>query len=142
MKCWTKEELYLLLQSIHVLNDEIDTVIFTSEDFDFVDKIIQCMQSLKHCENKTQMNIFENYLDFEWHIVINHDDTKPSIGNAAFMKFQDNNDERFQFLDDIGKDLEHDVVVGAFSSMMLQMNSKYVVYTKSSSWLDNVWTMA
>lgn len=142
MECWTKEEIFYIIQSIHVLNKNIDTLIFTSEDFDFVDKLLQCIQHLKNCENTTKMNIFEHYLDFKWNIVINHDDTKPSIGNANFKVFKDRKDENFNFQNDIGIDLEHDVVVGAFSSFMLQMNSKYIVYTKSSSWLDNVWTMA
>ena len=142
MECWSRSEIFLIIQSIHVLNKNIDTLIFTSEDFDFVEKLIQCIKYQIHCENTTEMKIFENYLDFKWKIVINHDDTRPSIGNANFMIFQDRKDPKFNFQDNIGIDLDHDVVVGAFSSMMLQMNSKYLVYTKSSSWLDNVWTMA
>eukprot|EP01084_Bolivina_argentea_P036188 66992_1 len=142
MECWTREELFLILQTIHTLNKNIDTVIFTSEDFDFVDKLIKCIKYQIYCDNKTEMNIFSNYLNFKWKIIINYDDNKPSIGNAMFIKFKNNNDEKFKFQNDIGIDLKHDVVVGALSSMMLQMNSKYVIHTKSSSWLDNIWSMA
>eukprot|EP01083_Nonionella_stella_P001921 5536_1 len=142
MQCWTKEEVFLILQSVHVLSGHIDTVIFTSEDFDYVDKLMDCMEHQTHCENTSAMNIFDNYLDFEWHIITNDEDTKPSIGNAKFKLYQAKHKQKFKFVDDIGVDWEHDVVVGAFSSFMLQMQSKYVVHTKSSSWLDNVWNMA
>merc|ERR1712025_596077 len=39
-------------------------------------------------------------------------------------------------------DFEHDVIVGALSSLLLQTaNSKYIVHTKSSSWLNNLWNI-
>ena len=142
MQCWTKEEIFYIIQSIHVLNKNINTLIFTSEDFHFIDKLLSCIKYQINCQNTTKMNIFENYLDFKWKIIINYDDTKPSIGNAKFKIYQQNNDKKFNFENNIGIDLKHDVVVGAFSSLLLQMNSKYVIYTKSSSWLDNIWTMA
>lgn len=131
MECWTVEELDKLLYSIHYLKPTINSVIFTSEDMHFVDSLID------------KINNNGDYIKegFKWNIIINHEDTRPGIGSAKYR------DRDYHGLDidkngTLDTDFEHDVIVGALSSLLLQTsNSKYIVHTKSSSWLDNLWTI-
>ena len=126
MDCWTVDELNKLLIAIKYLKPSINSVIFTSEDIYFIDKLIY------------KMNISK------WNIIINHDDIKPAIGAA---RFRNENYLKNKYRKGLNKlidnDFEHDVIVGALSSLLLQAsNAKYVVHTKSSSWLDNLWNIA
>ena len=130
MQCWTVDELNKLLISIKYFKPNINwNIIFTSEDINIIDQLILKM----HETNNSN-----------WNIIINHHDTKPIIGSAKFRNDnylkKDNLIEMDKLID---TDFDHDVIVGALSSLLLQTaNNKYIVHTKSSSWLDNLWNIA
>ena len=131
MECWTVDELDKFLYSVHFLKPSINSVIFTSEDQHFVSMLIE------------KMNANEKYIKegFSWNIIINREDSRPGIGTARYRsKKYDGLEIDYNETD---SDFAHDVIVGALSSLLLQTaNSKYVVHTKSSSWLDNLWLIA
>eukprot|EP01084_Bolivina_argentea_P288317 494823_1 len=127
MDCWSPEELNKLLFAIHYLKPSINSVIFTSEDMHYIDKLLIEMEKTEHIDG------------FKWNIIINHDDIKPAIGSA---KFRTANYDHVDVDNTSDSDFEHDVIVGALSSLLLQTsNAKYIVHTKSSSWLDNLWNI-
>ena len=79
MDCWTIDELYKLLYTIHYLKPSIKYVIFTSEDISYINDMI------KELNNKP-------YNDgFKWNIIINHDYTRPSVGDGWFRSKRINN---------------------------------------------------
>ena len=117
MECWSIMEYIGFLRSVKYLSfGRIDTVIITSESIEIIDEI-------KNKINKS-----------EWNIILNIDDSVPSSGNAKYINLEDDDLE-----DD---DLENDVIIGGLSSLLLQMNSKYIAFTRSSNWLDNMWNIA
>ena len=129
MDCWTVDELNKLLIAVKYLKPSINSVIFTSEDIHFIDKL---MEEMSESGNN------------EWNIIVNHDDTKPAVGSARFGDDKFLKKEHKEGMDEfVNDDFEHDVIVGALSSLLLQAsNAQYVVHTKSSSWLENLWNIA
>lgn len=134
MECWTVQELCKVLNAVHVLQPAVSSVIMTSEDM----LVVEAMRE----EMARQSADGEAYGDgFRWNVVVNHEDSRPAIGMATFRdhEYLDLGVEVDNATD---SDLEHDVIVGALSSLLLQTaNSKYIVHTKSSSWLNNLWNI-
>jgi len=132
MQCWSVQELCKVLYAIHALQPAVSSVIMTSEDMHVVEEMVE--------EITRQRTSGDAYDDgFEWNVILNHEDSKPAIGMA---KYRDHEYHGVKVDNATDSDFEHDVIVGALSSLLLQTaNSKYIVHTKSSSWLNNLWNI-
>ena len=137
MECWTVKEYIGFLESVAFLsNNRIDTVIITSESTEFVNNLTM---SIKEYDNKW------NFSKHKWkRVIINKDDISSQIGASDYLLNRERYEEFLSYADDrLGTSLEFDPIVGALSSMLLQIsNSKYIVFTKSSNWLDLIWSLS
>ena len=136
MECWTIDEYISFLESVSYLSDNrIDTVIITSESTEFVNNLTD--KILKYDEWK--------YSNHKWkRVIINRDDISSQIGASDYMLNRERYEEWISYIDNrLGTKLEYDPIVGALSSLLLQISSsKYIVHTKSSNWLDLIWSLS
>ena len=126
--CFTPVEHIRVMNAFNYFTDYQQwTLIFTSEDEVFLDKVAELMMD-KSISNVTNWGYIRNTEDF-------------SVGEgtttykATVQKFN-------QALDgEIGTSLETDHIVSALSSLMFQVHlePKYIVYGDSSTWLKLMW---
>ena len=125
MECWTSSEYVAFLRTVSFLSKErINTVIITSESTEFVRNL-----SLQIASN----------LSKEWRVIVNREDVSSEIGASDYVQrreWRQDSDRR------LATELKYDPIVGALSSMLLQLTgSKYMAITKSSNWLDLMWAL-
>eukprot|EP01084_Bolivina_argentea_P130231 229905_1 len=128
IECFTPIEHLRVMNSIQYLtNDTINTVIFTSEDESFLNKVITLMKDVE-ISNVSKWNIIRNTEDY-------------SVGEGT-TTFTDTVKHYKQAIKEgVGTSLETDHIVSAISSLMFQVHlePKYIVYGDSSTWLKLMW---
>lgn len=127
-QCFTPLEHLRVMNAIKYLtNNTMDTVIFTSEDSTFLQKVIDLMED-KDVSNVSEWNVIRNTEDF-------------SVGEGT-MTYKDTISAFNQSLDSaVGTSLETDHIVSALSSLMFQVHlePEYIVIGDSSTWLKLMW---
>ena len=131
MDCWSEREFILFLDSVSFLSDNrIDTVIITSESTQFLNNLTAAIKEFDEWK----------YSEHKWRrIVVNKHYISSQIGAADYRQ-----SEWMRYSDDrLATQLEFDPIVGALSSMLLQIaNSQYIAHTKSSNWLDLIFALS
>eukprot|EP01083_Nonionella_stella_P022804 63044_1 len=122
IQCFTPLEHVQILNVLHYLsNGEMNTVILTSEDAVFVEKVIGIV-------NVSQWNIIQNTEDYSvGEGTTTYKKTLLKFGNVLH--------------DALGTSLDTDPIVSALSSLMLQLyfETEYMIYLDSSSWTKLMW---
>ena len=126
--CFSPTEHVLVMNAIEYLTDgTIDTVILTSEDDAFLDKVVEAMA------NRTVSNVSR------WNVIRNSEDFSVGEGTTTYrqtVKWWKQPLDRT-----VGTSLETDHMVSALSSLVMQVHlePEYLVYGDSSSWLKLMW---
>ena len=114
-ECWYENDYYNLIHTVRLFDNNIDTVILTSEDSTIIDKIVALLR--------------EKDDDIPWKIILNYNDNRPDVPIIKYAGIKHNDNEN----------IKNDVVLGAMTSWLLQTNGKYMAHTRSSNYLDIVW---
>eukprot|EP01084_Bolivina_argentea_P215676 366220_1 len=124
--CWEAKEWVLLMNAIkYFTNSQIDTVILTSEDQEFLNDVIDMMQN-ETISKVDNWAIITNILDF-------------SVGEGTASYRETKNIGKYSH----GQSLDKDHIVSALASLLLQIHleSEYMVKMTSSSWTNLIWNL-
>ena len=116
------------MNAIKYLTDgSISTVVLTSEDDVFLDKVVEAMS------NETVSNVSE------WNIIRNTEDFSVGEGTTTYRQTVKWWKQPLQR--EVGTSLETDHMVSALSSLIMQVHlePEYIVYGDSSTWLKLMW---
>eukprot|EP01083_Nonionella_stella_P177615 624758_1 len=127
--CFTPLEYVYLMNALQYLTrNEMDSVILTSEDASFVQKVIRIMR------NETYSNVAH------WNVVVNTEDYSVGEGTTTYRKTQKKFGNDTVNVD-VGTSFYTDHLISAVSSLVLQvhLDTPYFVVLRSSSWTRLMW---